>query len=101
MDQQQLDIALEVVKLDCTIVDRLRDGEGGFCAVGGLYAVLDPDWAEGTKSESSLRIYREVREAFGLHTTMIVEANDTSGSISDRRKRVRKELERQFEVGSC
>ena len=53
MDQQQLEIALEIINLDCQIVGQLNDGEGGFCASGGLIPAIDPACARDADSSRS------------------------------------------------
>ena len=103
MDQQQYEIACEIVKQDCTLEGMLKDRIGNFCFIGGLYTVIDPDWAMGV-----IPIYQNpylaVEEAFGIDSEPVIEANDNDKSgdpdriIPLRRRRVLQALKKQLEV---
>ena len=105
MDQQQLELALEITALDCTLTGRLKDGAGNFCAIGGLYAVIDPDWAiqQPVQDEDTQGMYDGVRDAFDLEPGGVISANDDSLTIPNqrdvdieaRRERVARELRQQ------
>jgi hypothetical protein len=95
----EFEIMMAVAELDCEISGTLRDGEGKFCIVGGLYACIDPDWAQTGKKgvDKSVDEYAVVREAFGVETNKLVKANDGgSERVAHRRARVRTELRRQY-----
>jgi len=102
MDQDQLDIALAVIGMDCEIVGCLRNENGKFCAVGSLFAVLDPDWAVTGKTDDDP--YEAVGEAFDLDFNGVFQANDknellsrpsSTAATTARRARVTAELHRQ------
>ena len=105
MDQQQYEIACEIVSLDCTIMGLPKDGRGGFCAIGGLYAAIDPDWAVNPDLEyDKYLVYGAVKEAFGLNFNPIWMANDGAlvfdEPIERRRDRVKAALLAQLDEGA-
>lgn len=101
MDQQQFDIACQIIALDCTLVGGLKDGNGNFCAVGGLYTAIDPDWAVDKELYRD-GIYTRVAEAFDIvHIDHIWRASDEGDAdefIEDRRARVIEALRLQLDA---
>ncbi len=105
MDQQQFDIAAEIIAQDCTLVGQLKDGKGNFCAIGGLYTTIDPDWAVAERVDTDPGqefIYQTVGEVFGLDFTKIWMANDADlvhgDTVELRRDRVLAALRAQLEA---
>ena len=104
MDQQQYDIACQIVDQDYTLTSRLKDGKGNFCVIGGLYAAINPDWAESYKIHQWAHdIFVTVADTFGIDVDPIINANDNtkrgdpSNNIGPRRKRVKAALLAQLE----
>lgn len=100
MDRIQFDIACQIIDLDCTGTGELKDGEGNFCVIGGLYAAIDPDWAVATDTESDTQEqqhYDEVAEVFGIKITSVFLTNDANKNLDSRRIAVKAELTRQLE----
>ena len=103
MDRQQFELARDIVNEDCESQGRLRtvapDGTASFCALGGLMAAIDPDWAmtgyyDGTASE----VIAEVFDLTFQELALIFQANDkdswaTPESVVERRRRVVAQLE--------
>lgn len=100
MNKAQLEIACQIIDLDCTGQGELKDGMGKFCAIGGLYAAIDPDWAASAKLETGklqMEHYKEVEVVFGINTTPIHVANDGIKSLTRRRVAVKAALTVQLE----
>ena len=92
MDEELYRIACEVIDMDCTLTGKLRDGEGNFCAVGGLYTLLDPDWAiQADKGifEETHAAYLAVAELFVVSDEIIYSANDRQRDLRKRREAVK------------
>ena len=103
MDQQQYDIACEIVDQDCTLTDELKNGKGNFCVIGGLYTTINPDWAASDILDTwqdEGEIYKAVADAFGIDVNLLWIANDDALTIPTRRKHVREVLSEQLDVNS-
>lgn len=93
MDEELYRIACEIIDMDCTLTGQLRDGEGNFCAVGGLYTLLDPDWgAEKSNGDGSEDVYANVKDLFGVAVAYLYEPNDLHNDQQKRREAVKKSL---------
>ena len=71
MDRQTYDIINAVIDLDCQATGDYRRDSGNMCILGGLYAVLDPDWAVGGIAFKI--ISAEIEEAYGLTSNTIAK----------------------------
>ncbi len=101
MDRIQFDIAYEITALNCTLTGQLKDGKGNFCALGGLYTAIDPDWAvrdDGEDNAGNQDIYDAIAETFGITLTRLWTANDNELTMESRRIAVKAELTRQLEA---
>jgi hypothetical protein len=113
MEKNQYEIAMEVADQDCETRGMLRGvnlvNEATFCIIGGLYATLDPDWAQTGRGDNhggatsvygKGTIYHDVSEAFGLtyhQVRGLVRINDNvSSNVSLRRSRVKAALTRYY-----
>ena len=100
MDRIQFDLACQIVDLDCIGQGRLKDGKGNLCAIGGLYAVIDPDWAVSPDIDNNRQEthhYEEVAEVFGIETSRIFLVNDRHKDLDKRRAAVKVALAAQLE----
>lgn len=103
MDQTQYEIAMAVVGLGCEATGKFRTILGTRCAVGDLYATIDPSWALGHGSDLYSKwggnIPLEVARAFSL-TPKEVEGlmgiNDRAEDVETRRERVKQGITRRF-----
>ena len=97
MDYELYRIACEIIDMDCTLQGQLRDGKGNFCAVGGLYTLLDPDWAAAEDSSNVYAEYTSVEELFRIVVGKVWEANDQHSGLVERREAVKEALLRAME----
>lgn len=100
MDKIQFQIACEIIALGCTEQNQLKDKQGNFCALGGLYAAIDPDWAVSTEFEtfSKQRLhYKEIEEIYGIDVDLVFTANDNTPNLIARRIAVKTALAGQLE----
>jgi len=101
MDQQMYEIACQIIDQDCTLTKELRDGKGNFCAIGGLYTAIDPNWAMEDSLDRSEEVYADVADVFGIFVDPIWLANDeasTKTTVEERRARVKAALAEQLEI---
>lgn len=107
MNRQQYEIACGIIKVDCYGTGSLKR-DGLTCAVGALYAAIDPDWAVGVEVPEREDMYTTVEEVFDLPPgtiSKIYGANDKfvpcpldpTDSVEVRRLRVLKVLKDIFE----
>ncbi len=103
MDQQQYELACEIVSIDCTLTGKMKDGKGNFCVLGGLYTAIDPDWAirdDGISGNlGTAEMYRLIGETFSINVSALWKVNDCIPDLDERRLAVKAALLLQLEDG--
>jgi hypothetical protein len=81
-----------VIGVDCGAQHMLKNADGDFCVVGGLYACVNPDWAEAEPTYSghdTNRVRRKVEDALGLERGALLgiyRVNDAFYDVAPRRQ---------------
>jgi hypothetical protein len=84
----------DIIGVDCGAQYMLKNPEGDFCVVGGLYACVNPDWADAELTyhgASTNNVRRKIEDALGLERGTLRGIYRVNDDFSDKLAR-RREL---------